>query len=106
MVTLPIVAEGAHFSFVTELSGTAFTFEFRWNRRDSGWYVHLGDAEGNPLAQGVRVVLGLPLFGGPKPGFPAGAVVARDLTGQDVDATQDDLGQRVVLYFIPAAELA
>jgi hypothetical protein len=105
---LPITAQGAQFSVVTELDSVAYSFDFRWNHRDSGWYLTLGDAEGTPLAHGIRVVLGpdlLAMFPG-REGFPAGVLVAVDSSGQELEAAQDDLGSRVKLYYLSPADLA
>jgi hypothetical protein len=107
-VLLPIVPQGADFSFVTQLDGVAFTFGFRWNWRDSGWYLTLGDAEGTPLAQGLRVVLRTSLLGKApfRQGFPQGYLYATDTSGQDVEAAQDDIGSRVKVYYLNAADFA
>lgn len=107
-VVLPIVAQGSQFKFSTELDGVAFTFTFTWNRRDSAWYLRLGNGEDNPLAQGIRVVLRSSLLGIGKPieGFPQGVLYAVDTTGQDIEPTQEDLGSRVRIYFFNAADYA
>lgn len=106
MVVLPVLPEGSHFTFSTELDGTSFGFEFRWNNRDSGWYLFLYDGNGDPLAQNVRVVLKTSLLGQTvRAGFPAGYLYAEDSTGQDVEAALTDLGSRVQIFYISASEL-
>jgi hypothetical protein len=106
-VVLPITVSSAHFSFVTELDSIGYTFEFRWNHRDSGWYLHLGDAEGTPLAQGIRVVLGTDMLGHfpGRLGFPPGVLTAVDTSGQSLEAAFDDLGSRVKLYYLSLSDL-
>jgi hypothetical protein len=107
MVVLPVTPSGAQFSFVAELDGVSYTLEWRWNWRDAGWYLTLGDGEGNPMAQNLRVVLNTALnatgFG--RQEWPPGILFALDTSGKDVDATLDDLGSRVKVYYAEAADL-
>ena len=106
MVLLPILAQGAHFTFSTELDGVSFGFEFRWNNRDSGWYMFLYDGNGDPIAQNVRVAVKTSLLGPTiRAGFPTGYLIAKDTTGQDAEAGLTDLGARVKIGFISASEL-
>lgn len=102
--------------FSTSINGSLYGFRARWNERDSydpvtatergAWYIDVTDAAGDPLATGIKVVLGsylgrqfdLPLF-------RDGALVAVDLTNEGRDAGVDDLGTRVVVLWLSTAEI-
>lgn len=104
---LPIVQEGPHFRFVTELDGVAYSFEFRWNDREEAWFVTVGDGEGTPIAASVRVVVNWPLlarFADPR--LPTGVLLALDTEARDREAGYEDLGRRVLVTYFSAAELA
>jgi hypothetical protein len=107
-VLLPITVKGAQFVFKTELESVAYTFDFRWNWRDAGWYFNLLDGEGVLLVAGVRVVLNTALLKSFRRmvGVPSGVLVAVDSGGQQLEAGQDDLGSRVKVYYLTEADLA
>lgn len=107
-IVLPIEPNGAHFAFKSNVEGVVLGFEFKWNDRDSLWRMSIFDGEGQPIRYGIAVVLNRPLLGGNfRPnGLPAGSWVAIDTSGQDKEATFDDLGSRVLVTFTPLAELA
>lgn len=106
-VQLPIRQEGPHFRFVTELDGVAFSFEFRWNDRESAWFMTIGDGEGTPIVAGVRVISSFPLltrFTDER--LPAGFLYAIDSQARDADPDFEGLGRRVQLVYFTRAELA
>lgn len=106
MLDLPIEQNSSHFRFRTELDGATYTFEFRWNDRWDAWLMSIGDAEGNPVASGVRVVINMPLVSHlSDPRLPPGVLMAIDTTGQNLDAGYQDLGRRVPLMYTTAAEV-
>ena len=91
--------------FSVQLDNETFTFEFRWNGRAGMWFLSISDSTGN-LAN-VRVALGPPLLYRYRDDrLPRGVLIAIDTSGQDQDALADDLGSRVKLAYIPAADLA
>lgn len=47
----------------TQLDGSQFQFSFQWNHQESAWRFDLIDANGNPVAQGVKIVPNTPLLG-------------------------------------------
>ena len=101
LVALPIKADGAHFSFTTELSGSTWGFEFRWNPRAEQWIMLVRDGNGTVLVSGIRIRVGLPLlqrfraYGS----LPPGEMIALDDTGQNLDPGFADLGRRVMVYY-------
>ena len=102
---LPLVGSLAFQTFGTTLGSTPYVMNWYWNTRDSAWYFDLLDQNESQIVSGVKVVLGIPLARRCiDPRGPDGVLIAGDLSGQGLDATLDDLGTRVVVYFYPAAE--
>lgn len=98
--TLPLRSDAAAFSFRTTLAAEEFVFAFRYNQRESTWYMSLYDADVEPIVLGVKVVVGIPLFRGcVDERKPKGTLVAIDSTKQDLDPGLEDLGVRVALVF-------
>ena len=91
----------------TSLDGVTFEFEFRWNERESAWYVSVTDADGVPLRGGVRMALNTPLLRSVADARrPGGELYLIDLDGTGVEAALGDLGVRAVLTYVTAAESA
>jgi hypothetical protein len=91
----------------TTLSDRTVIYEARWNARAESWFLDLYDEEEEPIALGLRIVLGTPL--GRRSVSPRrlpGFLIAEDLSGARREATFDDLGTRVVVYYFSGAELA
>lgn len=102
---LPLLPSVAFQSFSTVLLTTTFIVNLRWNTRDAAWYFDLLDETESRIISGVKIVLGIPLARrSTDPRMPLGIFYAVDLSGENNEATFDDLGTRVVLYFYPAAE--
>lgn len=110
---LPLVGGLAFQTFDTVLSNTAFTVNVRWNASDDNrvgaWRMDLLDADGSRIFSGIKIVLGIAL--GRRctdPRMPPGVFWAVDLAaaqaGTKRDATLDDLGTRVVVYYYPFDE--
>lgn len=105
MLILPLTSDPES-DFEVELEGRSYIFRFRFNVRDGCWYFDLSTAEGVSLRAGVRVVLETPLLRGVSTELPPGQLFASDSTGKQVPPGADDLGQRVQVYYLTAAELA
>lgn len=103
---LPTRTDLARYSFDVDLDDVNYTFAFEWNDRDSGWYLSIHTPEGDALLQGRRVVLNYPLCNLYKTaGLPAGTIMAIDSSGKDTEPGFGDLGERVKLVYLTAAEL-
>lgn len=105
-VQLPFVPSEPNYQFATVLDGVPYIIGVRWNARDAAWYMDLFAADASPICHGIKIVLGA-LLGRRTmdPRYPGGTLTAVDLSGKDADATLDDLGVRVVVYFYTFAEL-
>ncbi len=91
----------------TSLDGVTFELDLNWNERESAWYIGVADADGLPLRVGVRMALNTPLLRSVADARrPAGELYAIDLDDTGVEAGLGDLGVRVVLIYVTAAEAA
>lgn len=99
---LPFVPSIPNYRVSTDLAGTQFILDARWNTRSEAWYLDILVEDETPIVRGVKVVLGA-LLGvtNVDPAFPAGTFLASDTSGQGLDATLDDLGTRVIVLFFP-----
>lgn len=106
-VTIPVKGEELvpFFEMRIELESVTYTLEFRWNDRDGAWYMSIGDAEGEIIAAGRKVVIDLPLFFRfVDPRLPPGQFFGVDTSGQKLDAGYEDLGERVQLIYFESTE--
>ncbi len=101
---LPFTGGSAFQEFDTVLAGTVFTIRQRWNTRDAAWYLDLFDVNASPIFSGIKVVLGVALGRRVTDARMPGVFLAEDLSGENRDATFDDIGTRVRVYFYPFAE--
>jgi hypothetical protein len=85
---------------VTLLDGREYVLAFDWSARESEWYLSIFDQDENPLALGIKVVVGLPLlYRETNPALPPGLLAAIDLARGDLDPAVDDFGTRVLLLY-------
>ena len=104
---LPMIPGDGSYEFSTQLNGVSYRIGVRWNARDSAWYLDFYDAQGAPIVNGLKVVLGTHI--GRRvahPLFRDGVLVARDLSGQGKPPGFYDLGARVALLYFTAFEVA
>ena len=98
IVELPLSSAPAQ-SFTTQLGDRKFYFEVRYNSRNGVWTLDMfDDASREAIFSGLAIVLGVDLLD--PYNFDLGALIAQDKTGQGKDATADDLGSRVALYWV------
>lgn len=92
-------------SFTIELAGDVFGVGLRYNDRDERYYVTLIDEDAAVIVDGVKVVLGVPLFARvTDPRRPKGDVFAVDV-GAKAEPTLGTLGNGVDLIFVPWSEV-
>lgn len=108
-VILPLTPSDPNYTFTCTIRGEDVAIAARWNARDKvilngveivkgAWFLDWFDADGKPIAIGMKVVLGVNL------GrqlthelFKHIVVRAVDTTRQGLDAGLDDIGTRVVV---------
>lgn len=103
ILELPLAADPAQ-SFTCQLGTVKYFFVVRYNSRNGVWTMDLSyDASREPIIVGVPIVLGVDLLGAYN--FNIGSLIAVDTSGTARDATADDLGSRVLLYWVSADEV-
>lgn len=107
MQRITINQESAYFKLTTELDGVAYSLSFRWNGRAGQWVLDFGDGEGNVVKAGIRCVVSKLILerNQGETGIPPGYLVFLDTSGAGADMAFSDLGRRVQLFYVPAAEL-
>lgn len=105
---LPLVPSVFNYRVGTSFEGVQYLVDVRWNGRDAAWYLDLLEEDETPVRLGMKVVLGAVIGGRAfaDADFPAGVLIASDLSNEGRDATFDDLGTRVLVYFYTHAEVA
>lgn len=89
----------------TELDGVTYLFTFRWNTRRERWTFSIDGLDGTPILTGQTVSLFIPL-NRRAVGGPPGMLLAVPEDGSTEPPGLLDLGARVRLYYLTAAELA
>jgi hypothetical protein len=104
--TIPTKTDGTQrYTVRVVLDGSTFLLEFAWNARDASWYVQISDANAT-LLQVRRIAVGTALLRRFQMlSLPRGELLAIDTSGKDVDPGLADLGDRVQLLYIPAADV-
>lgn len=116
MQVLPfhIAAGQEEASFRTTIDDVPYLFRVFWcvrdqsadGRRDGAWYFDVSEADGTPIATGVKVVLGTFLARTTRHRLTrGGALLAYDTTFRRKEATQSDIGWRVLVLHIPQTEI-
>lgn len=115
-LVIPFSSENPINKFSTTLDGVQYGFRARWNQRDNydpvtnkssgAWYIDISDDTGEPIAVGIKVVLGTYLGRGINhPLFREGVLVAVDTSDQGREAGIDDFGTRVQVMRLSIAEV-
>lgn len=89
-----------------ELSGTTYTFRFRWSPRGQCWHMDLRTLDGVPIVLSMRLVSTWPLLRrvvGPL--RPPGELFVIDQSGRDEDPNELELGARFGLFYDDLADL-
>lgn len=97
----------------TSLDGRSYVFRFLHNPRLDRWSFDLADQDESPIVSGRRIVTETDLLSGVADARkPPGILVARDYSANDdaekiasIDPGLTDLGSRVFLVYITAAEV-
>lgn len=88
------------FTQEVELDGKVYELSFRYNRRESKWYVTL-IRNGAALVSNIKVVHGADLFSQFKyiEDMPQGNVLVEDINGRDRDPDADSFGSTVFMRY-------
>jgi hypothetical protein len=93
----------------TRLDGRDFNLRFLWNQRVDRWSLDINDAEGAPLAVGIRIVSNLSLLDYYQwnPALPPGQLIAHDLSRNNAPPPgfyEMAVGRRVELTYHAVTE--
>ncbi|MDC7234971.1 MAG: hypothetical protein PQJ58_17185 [Spirochaetales bacterium] len=106
MVEVKVYPEvSPEFSQKVNLGGIYYGIRIRWNTRSESWYLHLFDADGNPIITGKRLVPNYPLTEIHTDRFQGELIVLdtrNDLT--DCCITYENLGTRFLLVYLTEEE--
>ena len=97
---LPLVASVQSYRVSTLLAGTEYILDLHWNGRASAWYMDLMAADESPIRLGIKLVIGANHCSRLSSGLIDGVFVVADLSGTNKEAGFDDLGTRVMVYFV------
>lgn len=89
----------------TQLEGVEYLFAFRYNLRRELWTFSIQALDGRPILTGQTVHVGIPLNRRAVQG-PPGVFLAISETGDLSSPTFHELGARVKLCYLTAAEVA
>lgn len=103
---IPIQQSEANYRIGVTLVGVAYWFDFRWNVRDSAWFLDVYDATQVPIWVGIKCVIGTYLGRACQQlPFTDGALMCFDTSGAGKDAGFGDFGTRVRMAYLPTIDL-
>ena len=105
VLALPVIPSVARYRFTTELDAVNYVLDFRWNTRAEAWFMDVLREDESPIRSSIKMMLGA-VQGSEEQGedFPPGDFVLEDASGAEIDATLDDFGVRVFLYYFSEDE--
>jgi hypothetical protein len=89
------------------LDGTEYRLRFSWNDRETSMTIAIQTAAEVTIVEGQPMRVDVPLFARfADSRLPAGFLMAQDTSGARRDIEKlEDLGERVKLVYVPAAEV-
>ena len=106
-LTIPVRAV-AEYSIDLDLDLRPFTFKFKWNYRGQYWTLEFWTREDVLIHGGVKIVPSYDLLLNMRhiAALPQGALVVIDTTKTADAIVFADLGERLLLSYIPEADIA
>lgn len=104
-IEIPLRNDVYFYSEKILLEGILYTFEFRFNSRQSVWYMDIGDAAGIKKIIGIPMFINFPLtnnYIGIIEGVPPGQILLIDETNQNKLPTRDNMGIDMKLIYVEA----
>ncbi len=106
MLVIPTLTDGTEaYDQRTQLEGVEYLFQFRYNFRRELWTFSIQALDGTDILTGQTVHVGIPL-NRRAVGGPPGLFIAVSETDDIESPTFDELGARVKLVYLSAAEVA
>lgn len=86
--------------FRTELDGTFYLLDFRFNSRATVWMMNISDENSVIILSGIPLLLGVSLLGRFQDSkLPPGPLFVENFSNENVEATRDNLGEDVLLLY-------
>ncbi len=105
VLALAVIPSVARYRLTTELDAVNYVLDFRWNTRAEAWFVDVLREDESPIHTSIKLMLGTLLaFEERGEDFPPGDFLVEDSSREGIDATLDDLGVRVFLYYFSEDE--
>lgn len=119
LYVLPVIPGEVNYDFGTTIEGVGYIIQIQWNEMDKAYdangnaltdgafYFSVFDVGGNPLATGIKIVLGTYLGRRVQNVdlFNDGVFTAYDTSGSGIDCGPNDLGARILFLYIPNHDL-
>lgn len=103
---LPTFTADPDHKYDIQLDGETFNLAFHYNARADRWGVSLFDVEENPVKHGARLVTGIDLLQRvASEAKPLGQLTVVDTTENELEPTNETLGQQCQLRYIEEADL-
>ena len=101
--TLPLYIDEGQYNYDMELSGEVFTFFFYFNNRSEKWVISMYDSNGDPIFQGLNLVLGYDYFNSFSDSrLPNGNLVLISMVDNYEEPTRENLDQNFRLTYYEA----
>lgn len=90
----------------TILDGREYLLTLQWNQRAAAWFLSIADQEGDPIADGLRLVANWPVNRNLTDARgPFGLIIPLDTSGAGLDPGLHELGDRVLLVYVDVADI-
>jgi len=104
-VEIPLDSSLPSYELTTTLDEEDYTFHVYWADRLESWFFDLTDANGDPIVSGQRIATNAALSVGFNDKIPGAITSITTDDNDDSDPGRDDLGNRVLVLYIPEADL-
>lgn len=104
-LVLPVRSDFNAYDFQIDLEGVIYTFDFGFNARSQRWYMSIYDqAKENLLIGDIPVLINVPLHDQYiNELLPPGRFIALDETGQNREASSENFGTEIKLFYEESA---
>ena len=103
MLVLPLTSDPSR-SFTTDLADGKYTIETRYNERSESWTFDVTrDVDQVRLLSGVPLLIGQDMLA--PYALQIGGLIAADMGADELDASPEDLGERVIVTWLSQDEL-
>lgn len=106
VLQIPTRSDIDSYSFTIDLDGKTYGFSFHFNGRMQIWLFSISTENGLPLVESVPVLVNTDVLGRyTSEDLPPGHILFVDKSGANLDPGLDDLGSRVIMFYIDVAEV-